>query len=105
MPADIEDLFPEFNRSSVNWIRTARNPRSAPGYEQGYLDMVIPYNLTGKVAKDIYYAGMASRAQYPERSLNGAIEARFACAKRLIGNHTEQQDGVTTSVPQTTDEV
>jgi protoporphyrinogen oxidase len=76
----IEDLFPEFTRDSVNWIETARSPRTAPIYERGYLDMVIPYDLGDAVADGLYYAGMASEAQYPERSLNGGIEAGFACA-------------------------
>jgi protoporphyrinogen oxidase len=76
----IESLFPSFDRSNVNWIQTARNPRTAPVYERGYLDMVIPYDLSEQVAHGIYYAGMASRTQYPERSLNGGIEADFNCA-------------------------
>jgi protoporphyrinogen oxidase len=79
----IEDLFPDFDQSSVNWIETARNPRTAPVYERGYLDMVIPYDLGSEVAEGLYYAGMASRAQYPERSLNGGIEAGYACADRI----------------------
>jgi protoporphyrinogen oxidase len=81
----IESLFPAFDRGSVNWIRTARNPRTAPVYERGYLDMVVPYDLSEPVADGVYYAGMASRAQYPERSLNGGIEAGFACADRICG--------------------
>jgi protoporphyrinogen oxidase len=76
----IESLFPDFDRETVNWIRTARNPRTAPIYERGYLDLVVPYDLSDAVAEGLYYAGMASRAQYPERSLNGGIEAGFACA-------------------------
>lgn len=44
--------------------------------------MVIPYDLAGEVAEGVCYAGMASRAQYPERSLNGGIKAGFACADR-----------------------
>ncbi|MFB6183592.1 MAG: NAD(P)/FAD-dependent oxidoreductase [Haloarculaceae archaeon] len=76
----IADLFPRFDPESVNWVRTARNPRTAPIYERGYLDLVVPYDLGDAVADGVYYAGMASRAQYPERSLNGAIEAGFACA-------------------------
>jgi len=79
----IEELFPEFDRSSVNWIETARNPRTAPVYERGYLDTVIPYDLGSEVAEGLYYAGMASRAQYPERSLDGGIEAGYACADRI----------------------
>jgi protoporphyrinogen oxidase len=79
----IERLFPGFDRGSVNWIRTARNPRVAPIYERGYLEKVVPYDLGDEVAEGLYYAGMASRAQYPERSLNGGIVAGFACADRI----------------------
>ena len=76
----VADLFPAFDREQVNWMKTARNPRTAPIYERGYLDMVVPYDLGESVADGIYYAGMASRAQYPERSLDGGIEAGYACA-------------------------
>jgi len=79
----IEDLFPDFDRESVNWIRTSRNPRTAPVYERGYLDMVVPYDLGDDVAEGVYYAGMASEAQYPERSLNGGIVAGYECADRI----------------------
>jgi protoporphyrinogen oxidase len=89
--AGIEQLFPDFDRSSVNWIQTARNPRTAPVYERGYLDMVIPYDLAEEVADGVYYAGMASRAQYPERSLNGGILAGFACADRIAGRGADER--------------
>jgi protoporphyrinogen oxidase len=79
----IEGLFPDFDRDSVDWVQTARNPRTAPIYERGYLDMVIPYDLAEEVADGVYYAGMASRAQYPERSLNGGIVAGYECADRI----------------------
>jgi protoporphyrinogen oxidase len=76
----IADLLPAFDPGAVNWVETARNPRTAPIYERGYLDMVVPYDLADAVDEEVYYAGMASRAQYPERSLDGGIEAGFACA-------------------------
>ena len=79
----IEDLFPDFDREAVNWVETARNPKTAPIYERGYLDMVVPYDLGEAVADGLYYAGMASQAQYPERSLNGAIVAGEACAELI----------------------
>ena len=79
----IEDLFPDFDRASVNWIQTSRNPKTAPIYERGYLEKVIPYDLGEDVADGVYYAGMASRAQYPERSLNGAIVAGETVAERI----------------------
>ncbi|MEF8806548.1 NAD(P)/FAD-dependent oxidoreductase [Natronomonas sp.] len=80
----IEDMFPAFDRENVNWTLVARNPKTAPVYERGYLDMVIPYDLSEEVAPGVHYAGMASRAQYPERSLNGAIEAGYAAADRIL---------------------
>ncbi len=76
----IEDLFPDFDRDSVSAFRVARNPRAAPVYERGYLETVVPYDLTDAGIPGVYYAGMASRAQYPERSLNGGIVAGFAAA-------------------------
>jgi len=85
----IADLFPHFDPESVNWVKTARNPRTAPIYERGYLDMVVPYDLAEEVAEGVYYAGMASQAQYPERSLNGAIEAGYACADLIDGADPE----------------
>ncbi|RRJ32169.1 NAD(P)/FAD-dependent oxidoreductase [Halocatena pleomorpha] len=80
----IEELFPQFDRDAVTNVRIARNPRTAPIYERGYLDMVVPYDLGAEVGDGIYYAGMASQAQYPERSLNGGILAGYACADRII---------------------
>lgn len=86
----IADLFPQFDPETVNWVKTARNPRTAPVYERGYLDMVVPYDLSDAVADGVYYAGMASRAQYPERSLNGAIEAGYAAADSIVGARDER---------------
>ncbi|MFD1514909.1 NAD(P)/FAD-dependent oxidoreductase [Halomarina rubra] len=80
----VEDLFPGFERSTVREFRVARNPRTAPVYECGYLDMVVPYDLREAVGEGVYYAGMASRAQYPERSLNGAIVAGYEVADRIV---------------------
>ncbi|MFO7926420.1 MAG: NAD(P)/FAD-dependent oxidoreductase [Halobacteriota archaeon] len=81
----IESLFPDFDREAVTDVRIARNPKTAPVYERGYLDMVVPYDLDVEGHPGVYYAGMASRAQYPERSLNGAIEAGYAAADRILG--------------------
>ncbi|WP_255149059.1 NAD(P)/FAD-dependent oxidoreductase [Halorarius halobius] len=81
----VADMFPEFSREQVTWMEIARNPRTAPVYERGYLEMVVPYDLGEAVAEGLYYAGMATRAQYPERSLNGAVVAGYEAADRLLG--------------------
>jgi protoporphyrinogen oxidase len=79
----VENLFPQFDRESTREFRLARAPRAAPVYERGYLDMVVPYDLQDDVADGLYYAGMASEAQYPERSLDGGVVAGFECADRI----------------------
>ena len=84
----LEEMFPDFSRNSVTQFRIARNPRAAPVYERGYLEKVVPYDL-GAVADGLYYAGMASQAQYPERSLNGGIVAGFECADRIDARASE----------------
>jgi len=81
--AEIESMFPGFDRESVSEFRVARNPRAAPIYECGYRDLVVPYHLDEAVGEGVYYAGMASAAQYPERSLNGGIVAGYEVADRI----------------------
>ena len=88
----LADLFPEFDPASVASFRLARAPRAAPIYECGYLDTVVPYDLREDVASGVYYAGMASEAQYPERSLNGAILAGYECADRILARHGDEPD-------------
>ncbi len=91
--AGIADLFPDFDPDEdVREFRVARNPRAAPVYERGYLEKVIPYDLADAVAPGVYYAGMASRAQYPERSLNGGILAGFEAADRAAGRAAASTD-------------
>jgi protoporphyrinogen oxidase len=80
---EIARMFPDFDRAAVEEFRVARNPRAGPIYERGYLDLVVPYDLADDVADGVYYAGMASEAQYPERSLNGGIVAGYECADRI----------------------
>ena len=82
----IAGMFPGFDPADVREFRVARNPRAAPVYERGYLEMVVPYELSEAVGEGVYYAGMASRAQYPERSLNGGVVAGFECADRIAEN-------------------
>jgi protoporphyrinogen oxidase len=102
----VAEMFPDdFDHDMVADVRIARNPRAAPVYERGYLDMVVPYDLgtdASGVADGVYYAGMASRAQYPERSLNGGIEAGFECADRIANNASNAGTGRPTQASEPT---
>ncbi|MFD1685615.1 NAD(P)/FAD-dependent oxidoreductase [Halobellus litoreus] len=92
---EIESMFPAFDRSAVSAFRIARNPRAAPIYERGYLDLVVPYHLDEAVGAGVYYAGMASEAQYPERSLNGGVVAGYEVADRIDASLTADTGGET----------
>ncbi|QIB75450.1 NAD(P)/FAD-dependent oxidoreductase [Halogeometricum borinquense] len=89
---EIESMYPDFDRSTVEEFRIARNPRAGPIYERGYLDLVVPYDLGDEVSEGVYYAGMASASQYPERSLNGGIVAGYECADRIAQKRRPDPD-------------
>ena len=74
---DVESLYPDFDRKSVIWWRLARDSQTAPVYDVGYADKVLPYATK---IKGLYLAGMFSEANYPERSMNGSIKAGFEVA-------------------------
>ncbi|ESS07137.1 MAG: protoporphyrinogen oxidase, partial [uncultured archaeon A07HB70] len=90
--SEIESMFPGFERSSVESFRLSRAPRAAPVYERGYLDLVVPYDLADEVAAGLYYAGMASPAQYPERSLDGGVVAGYECADLIVEQADEADE-------------
>ncbi len=73
----LEKLFPGF-RKKVKWWRLRRDMDTAPVYEVGYGKKVLPYETN---IKGLYFAGMFSEANYPERSMNGSIVAGFKCAE------------------------
>jgi len=77
----IEFMFPDFDQSTVLWWKLTRDIQTAPVYETGYADTILPYctNLKG-----LYLAGMFSEANYPERSMNDSIKAGYKAAEAVI---------------------
>jgi protoporphyrinogen oxidase len=76
----LEKLFPAFSRKEVRWKKLFRRLDTAPVYEQGYLEKVLP-EVSG--IEGLYLAGMFSPENYPERSINGSVKAGFECARLL----------------------
>jgi protoporphyrinogen oxidase len=76
----LEKLYPDFEREAVVWWKLLRDAQTAPVYETGYADKILPYstNIHG-----LYLAGMFSEANYPERSMNGSIKAGYEAAAAL----------------------
>ena len=76
----LEGLFPAFDRESVRWSTVTRVRDAAPVYRTGYRERRIPHDLTDAVAEGCFYAGNASDAQYPIRTIDGAVRAGRRCA-------------------------
>jgi len=77
----LERMFPEFPRKDVRWTRLYRRIDTAPVYEQGYLEKVLPFAAG---PSGLYLAGMFSSSNYPERSMNGSVKAGFDSAELLM---------------------
>ena len=77
----IAKMFPDFRREDVKWCGLAKKKYTAPIYELGYKNKIIPYSSR---IEGLYLAGMFSSPNYPERSMNGAIRAGFECAAEVI---------------------
>ncbi len=64
-------------KEEIKWARVFRAKYSGPIYEKGYARKITPY----KVADGFYIAGMTSKPNYPERSMNGSIKAGIEVAE------------------------
>jgi len=76
----LEKMFPGFSRADVHWAKLFRRMDTAPVYEQGYLQKVLPFAAG---PSGLYLAGMFSSTNYPERSMNGSVKAGFEAANFL----------------------
>ena len=77
----LEKLYPDFDRSAVIWWELGRDALTAPVYETGYAERILPYK-TG--VDGLYVAGMFSEANYPERSMNGSVRAGYEVAGAVV---------------------
>ncbi|MCQ8894402.1 MAG: NAD(P)/FAD-dependent oxidoreductase [Methanolinea sp.] len=63
----------------IAWHRMSVEPFAGPLYTRGFYHKIVPYQAEG-----LYFAGMFSKPNYPERSMNGSVAAGMDVA-RLIG--------------------
>jgi protoporphyrinogen oxidase len=71
-------------KEDVRWAKVFRAKYSGPIYEKGYLKKITPYRTP---LPGLYIAGMTSRPNYPERSMNGSITAGKEVAKYVIQDY------------------
>ena len=85
----LDDFQTRFGISpaDIHWHRMAVDPWAGPVYTTGYRSLIPAYEKQG-----IFIAGMFSKENYPERSMEGSIRAGYAVAgcikKRGIDDRT-----------------
>jgi protoporphyrinogen oxidase len=62
----------------IAWHRMAVDPFAGPVYTTGYRQLIPRYERDG-----LYMAGMFSKTNYPERSMEGSVKAGFEVAECL----------------------
>lgn len=82
----LEKMFPDFSRSDIHWSKLFRRIDTAPVYEQGYFQKILPF---APGPSGLYLAGMFSSTNYPERSMNGSVKAGFEAAN-FFSTKTEE---------------
>ncbi|MCE5297438.1 MAG: NAD(P)/FAD-dependent oxidoreductase [Methanoregulaceae archaeon] len=64
--------------SEVHWERLAVEPMAGPVFTTGYRKLIPHYQEKG-----LFFAGMFSPSNYPERSMEGSVSAGYHAAKAL----------------------
>jgi protoporphyrinogen oxidase len=71
-------------KEEIHWHRMAVDPWAGPVYTTGYRSLIPSYEQKG-----LYVAGMFSRTNYPERSMEGSIRAGSDAAGCIRGRSDE----------------
>ena len=78
----IDDFCTRFSlaRNEIRWHRLAVDPWAGPVYTTGYKSLIPAYENQG-----LFMAGMFSKTNYPERSMEGSIRAGIEVAACVVG--------------------
>lgn len=91
LPTQLEErMIADFCRKfavserEIHWHRMAVDPWAGPVYTTGYRSLIPAYEREG-----LFLAGMFSRTNYPERSMEGSVRAGIDVAEcvRIRGQH------------------
>ncbi|RZN13756.1 MAG: NAD(P)/FAD-dependent oxidoreductase [Methanosarcinales archaeon] len=77
----LKKLFSGFDESMIKWWKLTRNVDTAPIFKTGFRNKVLPYKTK---IRGLYLAGMFSLPNYPERSMNGSINAGSECVGKIL---------------------
>ncbi len=92
-PGHEDRMFADFclrfrvEREEVSWHSMATDLRAGPVFTTGYRDLIPRYEEKG-----LFMAGMFSRPNYPERSMEGAIAAGFEVSGLIDRSLSHESD-------------
>jgi protoporphyrinogen oxidase len=83
----LKDFCTRFSvaEEEIHWHRMAVDPWAGPVYTTGYRSLIPSYEHQG-----LYMAGMFSRTNYPERSMEGSIRAGSEVAECVGGRSLDR---------------
>jgi protoporphyrinogen oxidase len=73
-------------RGEIHWYKMAIDPWAGPVYTTGYRSLIPSYEQRG-----LFMAGMFSRPNYPERSMEGSIRAGSGVADCVIARSSDDR--------------
>ena len=81
----LEDFCTRFfvTKDEIHWYKMAVDPWAGPVYTTGYRSLIPAYEQQG-----LFMAGMFSRTNYPERSMEGSIRAGSDVAECIMTRST-----------------
>jgi protoporphyrinogen oxidase len=81
----LEDFCNRFSvtKNEIHWYKMAVDPWAGPVYTTGYHRLIPEYEQKG-----LFMAGMFSRTNYPERSMEGSIRAGSEVAECIMTRST-----------------
>ena len=84
----IDDFCNRFSlaQSEIRWHRVAVDRWAGPVYTTGYRSLIPAYENQG-----LYMAGMFSKTNYPERSMEGSIRAGAEVAACILGRNSRDR--------------
>jgi protoporphyrinogen oxidase len=87
LPDKKEQMLADFRarfhvaQEEIHWMHLTTECLAGPVYVRGYRERIPPYRNDG-----LYYAGMFSRPNYPERSMEGSVLAADAVAREVVAH-------------------
>jgi len=73
-------IFPNFKKENIKWWKIARTSAAGPIFTTGFKEKILPKQTK---IEGLYFCGMFSKENYPERSLEGGVKTALSLIESL----------------------